>query len=209
MDCVFYVHGRGGSAGECRHYIPLFPGCEVTGIDLKASVPWEAGREIRDALGAIRDRCDSVILVAVSIGAYFSMCAEIGDLIARAYFVSPIVDMEKLIGGMMARAGVSESELRKKRLIQTASGETLSWEYLRYVRSHPLHWNVPTRILMGENDVFTDAETMRAFAQAHGAPLCVMKNAEHWFHTEEQMRFLDEWIGNGEAEYLKDRGRPK
>ena len=27
-----------------------------------------------------------------------------------------------------------------------------------------------------------------------GADVTVMKNGEHWFHTEEQMRFLDEWI---------------
>ena len=24
--------------------------------------------------------------------------------------------------------------------------------------------------------------------------LTVMRNGEHWFHTEEQMKFLDEWI---------------
>jgi len=23
-----------------------------------------------------------------------------------------------------------------------------------------------------------------------------MKNGEHWFHTEEQMKFLDNWIKN-------------
>ena len=24
--------------------------------------------------------------------------------------------------------------------------------------------------------------------------VAVMENGEHWFHTEEQMKFLDEWI---------------
>ncbi len=24
--------------------------------------------------------------------------------------------------------------------------------------------------------------------------LTIMKNGEHWFHTEEQMKFLDSWI---------------
>ncbi|MDY2742875.1 MAG: alpha/beta hydrolase, partial [Eubacteriales bacterium] len=24
--------------------------------------------------------------------------------------------------------------------------------------------------------------------------LSIMKNGEHWFHTDEQMKFLDEWI---------------
>ena len=32
------------------------------------------------------------------------------------------------------------------------------------------------------------------FADDHHAKLTVMTGGEHWFHTEEQMRFLDEWI---------------
>lgn len=31
-------------------------------------------------------------------------------------------------------------------------------------------------------------------AETCGASLTVMENGEHWFHTEEQMRFLDNWI---------------
>lgn len=27
-----------------------------------------------------------------------------------------------------------------------------------------------------------------------GIILTIMKNGEHWFHTEEQMQFLDAWI---------------
>ena len=29
---VVYVHGKGGSAEEAGHYVPLFPGCEVIGF---------------------------------------------------------------------------------------------------------------------------------------------------------------------------------
>ena len=42
-ELVLYVHGRGGSAEESGRYAPLFPGCEVRGIDYRGSVPWEAG----------------------------------------------------------------------------------------------------------------------------------------------------------------------
>ncbi len=31
-------------------------------------------------------------------------------------------------------------------------GETLSWEYLCYVRNHPVNWSVPTYILYGDKD---------------------------------------------------------
>ena len=39
-----------------------------------------------------------------------------------------------------------------------------------------------------------DSEGLFHFAKKHNAMLTVMEGGEHWFHTEEQMRFLDEWI---------------
>ena len=116
--------------------------------------------------------------------------------IEKAYFISPIVNMEKLIADMMMWANVTEDELCCKKEIQTDFGETLSWEYLRYVRKHPIVWTAPTHILYGENDNLTSYETISEFASQVNATLTVMKNGEHWFHTKEQMEFLDEWIGN-------------
>jgi hypothetical protein len=37
-------------------------------------------------------------------------------------------------------------------------------------------------------------ETITDFALKHNATLTVMESGEHWFHTEEQMLFLDNWI---------------
>ena len=102
--------------------------------------------------------------------------------------------MEKLISRMMGWANVTEQELAEKKEIPKAFGETLSWEYLCYVRAHPLAWHVPTRILYGEHDDLTDFETISAFARSTGASFTVMPGGEHWFHTDEQMRFLDNWI---------------
>ena len=36
---VVYVHGKGGSAEEAKHYIPLFPDCSVIGFDYHAQTP--------------------------------------------------------------------------------------------------------------------------------------------------------------------------
>ena len=102
--------------------------------------------------------------------------------------------MEKLIANIMLWAGVTEQELAEKQEIPTNFGETLSWNYLTYVREHPIFWRVPTRILYGEHDNLTSIETISAFAKQTGAKLTVMPNGEHWFHTEEQMHFLDNWI---------------
>ena len=49
-NLVLYLHGKGGSARESEHYKPLFPGCEVLGLDYRGAVPWEAGPEIRAAV---------------------------------------------------------------------------------------------------------------------------------------------------------------
>ena len=76
----------------------------------------------------------------------------------------------------------------------TDFGEDLSWDYLCYVRSHPICWDRPTAILYGGRDELTSLDTIRSFAEKHNADLTVMENGGHWFHTEEQMRFLDEWI---------------
>ena len=40
----------------------------------------------------------------------------------------------------------------------------------------------------------TSLETISAFARRLGAELTVMPEGEHWFHTPEQMRFLDAWL---------------
>ena len=193
-NAVLYIHGKGGSAEESEHYKSLFPGSEVTGLDYQTFTPWETGPEIREAVEKLNREYENIILIANSIGAFFSMHAGIDAMIQRAYFISPIADMERLILDMMTWAGVTEKDLEEKKVISTPFGEDLSWEYLCYVREHPVRWNVPTRILYGSRDRLTSLETISGFADAHGAELTVMENGEHWFHTDEQMRFLDRWI---------------
>ena len=151
-ESVLYVHGKCGSAAESERYRPLFPGCEVFGLDYQTSTPWEAGAEICAAAEKLKAEYESIILIANSIGAFFSMNAGIDSMIRKAYFISPIVAMEKLIGDMMQWANVTEAELKSKVVIHTSFGEDLSWEYLRYVREHPIRWSVPTNILYGSKN---------------------------------------------------------
>ena len=190
---VVYVHGKGGSAAEAGHYVPLFPGCEVIGFDYCAQTPWEAKEEFPQFFAELRKRCDRLTLISNSIGAFFSL-SSLDGLVDDTYLISPVVDMEKLIGDMMTWANVTEQRLEERREIATDFGETLSWRYLCYVREHPVEWRVPTRILYGERDNLTSKETISAFAERVGAELTVMPGGEHWFHTAEQMRFLDVWI---------------
>ena len=191
---IIYVHGKGGTAEEAEHYKPLFPDCTVIGFDYHAQTPWEAREEFPQFFAAQRTCCDRLTLVANSIGAFFSLSSLDETLVDEAYFISPVVDMEKLIGNMMQWANVTEQELAEKLEIPTQFGETLSWKYLCYVREHPIVWHVPTHILYGDWDHLTSLDTISAFAERIGATLTIMPGGEHWFHTEEQMRFLDDWL---------------
>ena len=193
---VIYVHGKGGTAEEAKHYQTLFVESDVIGFDYKSQNPWEAKREFSDFYDLHSKEYNSVILVANSIGSFFSMHALAEKKISKALFISPISNMEKLITNMMIWSNVTEEELCRKKEISTGFGETLSWEYLCYVRKHPIKWNIPTCILYGANDNLTSLETVSEFAEQIGASLTIMNDGEHWFHTNEQMEFLDNWIRN-------------
>ena len=191
---IIYIHGKGGSAEEANHYRSLFPGSDVVGFDYTSPNPWDAQDEFPRLFDSYSKVYDEVILIANSIGAFFAMSALAEKGISRALFISPIVNMEKLIADMMLWANVTEDKLQSKKEIPTAFGETLSWEYLCYVRRHPIVWNIPTCILYGGKDHLTSRKTMSEFAEKQGAGLTVMEDGEHWFHTDAQMQFLDAWI---------------
>ena len=199
---VWYVHGKGGSAADTAHYRTLFPHAEVVGFDYRAAYPWDAKAEFLEYAANRKAEYGRIVLVANSIGAYFCMQAGFGALIERAYFISPIVDMERLILDMLRWAGVTERRLEQEKRIRTDFGEELSWAYLEYVRAHPTAWNVPTEILYGSGDTLQSLETIRTFAERCHAGVTVMEGGEHWFHTEEQMRFLDAWMRECQASTL-------
>lgn len=193
-NIVVYIHGKGGTPAEAAHYAALFENCDVIGFDYHAQSPWKAKEEFPVFFAEVCRKYQSVTVIANSIGAYFAMNALSDFPIDRAYFISPIVNMEKLITDMMLWANVTEEELYEKKVIQTAFGETLSWEYLCYVREHPVAWKIQTHVLYGEKDHLTSLETISEFTSQAKATLTIMASGEHWFHTEEQMQFLDNWI---------------
>ncbi len=193
---VIYIHGKGGSADEAVHYKPLFTGYDVVGFDYKSQAPWEAEKEFPAYFDEQTRNCDEVILIANSIGAYFSMASLYDKRISQAFFISPIVDMKKLITDMMKWENITEQELCDRKEIPTKFGETLSWEYLCYVRKHPIKWDIPTHIIYGDCDALTSHDTVKGFAESISAELSIMKGGEHWFHTDEQMEFIDETIKN-------------
>ena len=121
MDkAVIYIHGKGGDAEEAIHYKPLFSDCDVIGLDYTAQFPWEAKKEFPLLFSSICENYRSVEIIANSIGAYFAINALSNQQIEKAYFISPVVDMERLIADMMIWASQLASDLGKG-LIQGTS----------------------------------------------------------------------------------------
>ena len=107
-DLTIYVHGKGGSAQEAEHYKMRFPKDEVIGFDYHSQTPWEAKKEFFTFFAEKRKQCKRLTLIAISIGAYFALSSLDGALVDRAYFISPVVDMEGLICRMMQWSNVTE-----------------------------------------------------------------------------------------------------
>ena len=199
-----FLHGQMGRKEEAEPFAQAArpKGYQVLSIDLPGHgerrdrgeklLPWTAAADVGAALDWAGRRWQTTSLRANSIGAYFAMLAFGAP--ARALLVSPIVDMEGLILTMMGWAGVTEAQLQAQGEIAASFGQTLSWEYLCWVRAHPVHpWTCPTCILYGSADNMTSRQTIEEYACRHNAKLTVMEGGEHWFHTPGQLTVLQKW----------------
>jgi esterase/lipase len=77
-----------------------------------------------------------ISLFACSMGAYFSLLAYHKFDIKQSLFLSPIVNMERIICNMMKAFQVSEERLEAEKIIQLPIGQTLDWEYCCYVKKN-------------------------------------------------------------------------
>lgn len=201
-----FIHGQGGSKEEADSFaeIAVEYGCQVLSIDLpehgdriaekNTFNPWNAVPELVSVMNYAKSNWNWIALRADSIGAWFSMLSFANDNLQKCLFVSPILDMNQLIHTMMQWADVSEEMLQLQQTIPTSFGQTLSWEYLTYVKKHPIaNWDFPTEILYGDKDNLIEYSIVKKFARNYGCHLTVMENGEHWFHTTEQLKVLQQW----------------
>ena len=195
-NVVIYIHGKYGTVEEAEYYKKFFNEADIIGFEYTSEYPWDFQKEFSNFIENIYTKYKKISIIANSIGVYFTMLSLTNKNIEKAFFISPIVDMEKLITDMMVSENITEEELYKKKEIKTSFGEILSWDYLTFARKNPIEWNIPTYILYGENDDLTSYETILNFTNKSKANLTIMKGGEHWFHTDEQIEFLNNWIKN-------------
>jgi surfactin synthase thioesterase subunit len=137
----------------------------------------------------------NISVFACSMGAYFSLLACSNKQLKQCLFLSPIVNMERIINNMMTMFNISESRLRTEREIKIPIGQVLYWDYYSYVKEHPIvFWNKPTSILYGSEDKLCEFDTVFKFAKQFDCDLQIMDHGEHYFHTKEQLHFFRNWL---------------
>lgn len=157
--------------------------------------PLVCAGELSAVLDYAERRWTDIGLFAVSMGAFFSLLACRDRALSRVWFLSPVVDMERLIRDMMGWFQISEARLETEGAVPTPMGQTLYWDDLCYIRAHPVNrWPFPTDILRGSGDTLVAAETVAAFAERFSCRLRTVDGTEHWFHTPPELEALSLWL---------------
>lgn len=203
-----YVHGKGGCKEEAESFANIAnpKGYQVLSFDLPEHgerktenllcVAWNGVYDIQTVLKYIRQGgWNEICLYACSLGAYFSLLAFQTFPLQKCLFLSPVLDMERIIQNMMKWFHVSEQVLKEKGEIPTPMGETLSYKYYCYAKENLIDtWNVPTAILYGSEDTLTEREVINNFTNQFHCNLTILEGGEHWFHTQPQLAFLNNWL---------------
>ena len=203
---LIYVHGQGGHAEEVEKIadVAICKGYQIFAMDLPEHgkrrddakfVPWIVIPELKTVGDYAKKRWKHIVVCSTSIGAWFSLFAFNDITLDRYLFISPLVDMNNMIDSLMLMSGVTETQLEKEKVIETGSGQTLSIEYLKWVRSNPIIFvRNKTSILRAENDEIIPYSTVKEFAEKYDCKVDLMKNGEHWFHTQDQIEHLNAWL---------------
>lgn len=129
------------------------------------------------------------------IAAHGSHSSKLDDCdIERAWFLSPITDMERIIHNLMDYCHITEEEFKKMVKVENDI-EPLYYPYYQYICKHPItNWPHETYILRGETDTLSEYAFVKHFSDCFGCELTEQKGGEHWFHTESELDFFRLWI---------------
>ena len=68
-------------------------------------------------------------------------------------------------------------------------------QIIEYVKENPiLEWNKETHILYGNKDNMQEQKIIQEFCNKFNCELSVLKNGEHYFHTDEQLNYYKNWL---------------
>lgn len=136
-----------------------------------------------------------ISLFANSMGAYFSLLAYPSEPLEKVFFLSPVVDMQRIIENMMMWFSISEEQLERQQIVQTPIGQDLYWDYYCFVKEHPIiKWSAPTYILYGDSDDLCEYDITYQFTERFSCKLNIAKETGHYFHTQTELAVLNNWL---------------
>lgn len=203
--CFLFVHGQGGKKFEAERFAKIATkyGYQVLAIDLPKHgertdetnfVPWEIEKELKLVMNYAKQRWNKISLRANSIGVYFSLLALQSEKIEKCLFVSPLLDMQRMIEDLMKLANVTRERLKVEKEIKTDFGQTLSWEYYCYAQDNNVKALCKdTEILYASGDEVIPQETVEKFAKDNNSNLTILNSGEHWLHLPKEVRKMEEW----------------
>ncbi|QIB68853.1 alpha/beta hydrolase [Aminipila butyrica] len=152
-------------------------------------------KDLNKIMTHAKGRWPHLYLFANSMGAYFSLLAYQQENIEKVWFLSPLVDMGRMIENIMKWFNITEEQLEAEQTIATPIGQTLYWDYYCYVKAHPItDWNIPTLILYGSEDEVCEKDRILQFKEQFSCELKLVEDAKHYFHTPEQLEALNLWL---------------
>ena len=192
-SCIVYIHGLYGAATEASFYSFYANKYDVIGLDYQDGDPWDVKDVIMRKFTEISKKYKTIYVIANSIGAFYTFRYLSSFRIEKAFFISPLVNMKQVIEKMMKQNKISMEILKDKKLIMLDNGQSLSYDFYLSLNDKD-NWNIKTHILYGEKDKIVDNNSIISFVAHHDSSLTVMKNAEHYFHTPSQLKFIKKWI---------------
>ncbi|MDO5516574.1 MAG: alpha/beta hydrolase [Clostridium sp.] len=151
--------------------------------------------DLEQIMNYAKGRWKEINLFACSFGAYFSLLSYRNEELKQALFLSPVVDMERIINNMMKWFKVTPERLEEEKIVYTPIGQKLYYDYYCYVKDHPINaWKFDTDILYGSKDDTCEFDTIQGFVKKFNCGLEVVEGGEHYFHTEEQLGIYRLWI---------------
>lgn len=196
-SCLVYIHGLYGNKEETNFYTFYSNKYDVIGLDYKDGNPWEVKDQIIKEFTEISNKYKKIYVIANSIGAFYTYMYLSSFKIQLAFFISPLVNMKKVIEKLMRTNRISMKRLKEEKLITLEDGQTLSYDFYESL-SNKDTWTTKTHILYGEKDNIVDKDSIFEFAAHHNSSLTIMKNTKHYFHTPGQLKFIKKWMN----EYL-------
>ena len=152
-------------------------------------------KDLNQVIEYAKKHYDEIYLWACSMGAYYSLVSYKDEDIKQCLFLSPVVNMKVIIDNMMLLSSVTEEVLKEKQEIKTDFGQTLYWDYYKFVKENPIiNWDKKTYILYGNKDNLQEEKIINDFCTEFNCDLSVLENGEHFFHTEEQLEFYRNWL---------------